>query len=61
MQIGMDLENFSFVPRPVCFMFCTENTKPSVTWYRPKYFSVTQILFENMFSTYMFYLIQNKF
>ena len=36
MQIGMDLENVNFVPRPVCFMFCTENIKPSVSWYGPK-------------------------
>ena len=27
MQIGMDLEDVNFAPRPVCFMFCTENTK----------------------------------
>ena len=28
MQIGMDFEIVNFVPRPVSFMFCTENTKP---------------------------------
>ena len=31
MGIGMDLENVNLLPRPVCFMFCTENTKSSVT------------------------------
>ena len=37
METGMDLENVNSVPRHVCFMFCTENTKPSVTWYGPKW------------------------
>ena len=40
MQIGMDLENVNLVPRPVCVMLCTENTKPSVTWYRPVLYMV---------------------